>query len=86
LGSLIQYGVNEWNDAAYAFCVPAISNVWPRRWFPHYDGQNRQDDKPKYTGEYKDGFGNLITVHAVSNPQPPVAAGLDRRRCSFSAN
>jgi phosphodiesterase/alkaline phosphatase D-like protein len=68
LGSMIQYGISEWNDASYAFCVPAISNVWPRRWFPHYEGKNRKTGMPKYTGEYEDGFGNLITVHAVSNP------------------
>ncbi|MCB9208891.1 MAG: alkaline phosphatase D family protein [Ignavibacteriales bacterium] len=68
LGSSIQYGIENWNDASFAFCVPAISNVWPRRWFPNYEGKNRKQNMPKYTGEYEDGFGNLITVHAVSNP------------------
>jgi alkaline phosphatase D len=68
LGSTIQYGIDEWNDAPYAFCVPAVSNVWPRRWFPKNEGKNRKESMPKYTGEYEDGFGNLITVHAVSNP------------------
>ena len=23
---------------------------------------------PRYTGEYEDGFGNLVRVHAVANP------------------
>ncbi|MDX1700272.1 MAG: alkaline phosphatase D family protein [Melioribacteraceae bacterium] len=68
LGSMIQYGINEWNDAAYAFCVPAVSNVWPRRWLPQNEGKNRKSGMPKYSGEFEDGFGNLITVHAVSNP------------------
>jgi len=68
LGSTIQYGVNDWHDAGYAFCVPAISNVWPRRWFPSEEGKNRKVDMPKYTGDFKDGFGNLMSVHAVSNP------------------
>lgn len=68
LGSFIQYGVENWNDAGYAFCVPAISNVWPRRWFPRMEGLNRQAEMPKYSGDFYDGFGNKITVHAVSNP------------------
>ncbi len=68
LGSTIQYGIDNWNDAGFAFCVPAISNVWPRRWFPSAGGLNRKPNMPKYTGEFKDGFGNLMTVHAVSNP------------------
>ena len=68
LGSTIQYGVADWNDAGYAFCVPSISNVWPRRWFPATPGKNRKKNSPKYTGDFKDGFGNKMTVHAVSNP------------------
>jgi len=68
LGSMIQYGVDDYNDAGYAFCVPSISNVWPRRWYPVKEGKNRKEGNPKYTGEFKDGFGNKITVHAISNP------------------
>jgi len=68
LGSVIKYGVDNWNDAGYAFCVPAISNVWPRRWFPSEPGLNREESAPRYTGDFLDGFGNKITVLAVSNP------------------
>jgi hypothetical protein len=68
LGSTIQYGVDTWRDAGYALCVPAISNVWPRRWFPKEGGLNREPGAPKYTGDFLDGFGNHITVKAVSNP------------------
>lgn len=68
LGSTIQYGVDEWNDSGFALCVPSIANHWPRRWYPYIEGVNRNPDKPKYTGEFKDGFGNKMTVHAVSNP------------------
>lgn len=68
LGSTIQYGVDQWNDAGYALCVPSISNYWPRRWYPAMEGKNRDPKKPRYTGEFKDGFGNKMTVHAVSNP------------------
>ncbi len=68
LGSTVQYGVDGWNDAAYALCVPSVSNVWPRRWFPPEPGANRKEGAHRYTGEFLDGFGNKITVHAVSNP------------------
>ncbi len=68
LGSLIQYGVEEYGDSGYAFCVPSVSNIWPRRWYPAEGGANRKEGIPKYTGDFEDGFGNKITVHAISNP------------------
>ncbi len=77
LGSTIQYGVEDWRDAGFAFCVPAVSNVWPRRWCPSEPGANRKPGSPKYTGDFEDGLGNKITVHAVSNP---VYTGLQPSR------
>jgi phosphodiesterase/alkaline phosphatase D-like protein len=68
LGSVIQYGTDHFNDAGYAFCVPSISNYWPRRWYPKDSGDHRKQGTPLYTGDFKDGFGNKITVIAVSNP------------------
>jgi len=68
LGSTIQYGVDKWNDAGFALCVPSISNHWPRRWYPLVEGKNRDPENPKYTGDFEDGFGNKMTVYAVSNP------------------
>lgn len=68
LGSTIQYGVDEWRDAGYAVCVPSIGNTWPRRWYPKAPGLNPIAGQPAYTGDYTDGFGNRMSVHAVSNP------------------
>jgi len=68
LGSTVHYGIEEFNDAAWAICVPAAANIFPRRWFPPEPGGNRKPGSPPYTGEYLDGFGNKVTVHAVSNP------------------
>ncbi len=68
LGSTIQYGVDAYRDAGFALCVPSIANFYPRRWFPDKPGLNREPDSPVYTGDYEDGFGNKMTVHAVSNP------------------
>ncbi|MDY7396048.1 alkaline phosphatase D family protein [Aureibaculum sp. 2210JD6-5] len=68
LGSTIQYGLDNWNDSGFAFCVPSITNHWPRRWYPSEGGKNRKPNMPKYTGDNEDGFGNKMTVYAVSNP------------------
>ncbi len=69
LGSTVQYGAEEWGDAAYALCSPALSNIFPRRWYPEHPGENPRSDFPKNTGDYSDGFGNKVTVHATFNPE-----------------
>jgi hypothetical protein len=69
IGSTVQYGVENWNDASFAMCSPALSNIFPRRWFPSRPGRNSLPHSPRNTGEYRDGFGNRITIHAVFNPE-----------------
>jgi alkaline phosphatase D len=73
LGSTVQYGIDEFNDGPWMICTPAISNIFPRRWYPPEESKSRPARKPRYCGEFLDGFGNRITVHAVSNP---VQTGL----------
>jgi hypothetical protein len=68
LATIIQYGVDEWNDAGWSFCVPSIANFYPRSWIPLESGKNRREGMPGYTGEFLDGLGNRITVWAVANP------------------
>ncbi len=68
LGSTLQYGIDEWNDGPWAICVPSVANIFPRRWFPPNPGRNQKPGAPRYTGEFVEGFGNKVTVHAVSNP------------------
>ncbi|MGW8264954.1 MAG: alkaline phosphatase D family protein [Longimicrobiales bacterium] len=68
LASTIQYGVEDWGDGPFALCVPSVANFWPRRWYPPAPGGNRPPGAPSYAGEFRDGFGNRITVFAVSNP------------------
>jgi hypothetical protein len=77
LGSLLQYGVETYRDGAYAFTPPAVGNTWPRRWMPIEPGANRWDGAPRYAGDYEDGFGNLMTVYAVTNPED---RGIEPRR------
>ncbi|WP_235835903.1 alkaline phosphatase D family protein [Cognatitamlana onchidii] len=68
LGSFIKHGVDDWDDAGYSFCTPAIANYWLRWWDPKKPGKNRGKNNPFYTGEFLDGFQNKITVYAVANP------------------
>jgi hypothetical protein len=68
LGMIIHYGVDDWNDASCAFSVPSIANLFTRWWAPLEPGKNRQPGQPEYTGEFKDGFANKITVLAAANP------------------
>lgn len=69
LGSTGQYGIDSHGDAGYWISCPAVSNLWPRRWYPAaYGLDGKPADAPRYTGKYEDGFGNKITVKAIANP------------------
>ncbi|MCF8274432.1 MAG: alkaline phosphatase D family protein [Flavobacteriaceae bacterium] len=68
LGSFIQYGLDEHQDSGFAFAVPALNNIWPRRFWPPVNSANHTIDKPAYVGNHIDGFGNKMNVLAVANP------------------
>ena len=68
LASTIQYGLDGFGDGPFALCVPSVANFWPRRWYPPHPGGNRAPDSAPYAGDFLDGFGNPMTVYAVSNP------------------
>jgi hypothetical protein len=68
LGAALQYGIYDFGDAGFAFSTPAIANTWPRRWYPPTPGRDRAPGAPPYTGGFRDGFGNFMTVYAVANP------------------
>lgn len=70
LGSITQYGVEEFRDAGYAFCVPSIASLYPRWWIREEPPVNPVDSPLEHTGDYYDGFGNRLTVYAHSNPRP----------------
>ena len=67
LSTMVQHGIDDWNDSLYSFCVPSIGNFYPRAWMPESSGKNRQG-KAAHFGDHIDGFGNKVTVHAVTNP------------------
>ena len=68
LASVVQHGVDRWEDSAWSFCVPAISNLYPRFWNPDYPPFDAPDGLAPNLGRYLDGFSNKLTVHAVANP------------------
>jgi hypothetical protein len=70
LATLVQYGVDDFRDAGFAFAGPALNNIWPRRWWPPLpEGHKPLPGQPPYTGDFRDAFGNRITVHAAANPR-----------------
>ncbi len=69
-GSAIQYGIEAWKDAGFALGVPSLSSLKPQRWFPKAPGLNRKRGEPSHIGDFKDGFGNRMTILAVVNPSP----------------
>lgn len=71
LGTVLQHGVENWGDAGYSFCTPAIANLWLRWWQPQEAGKNRAKNSPNYTGDFLDGFHNKMTVYAAANPTLP---------------
>lgn len=69
--SLIQYGLDDFRDAGWCFCTPAISNMYLRWFLPDELGRDTLD-RPEHgfpdTGKYTDAFGNKNYVYAIGNP------------------
>ncbi|UCS95013.1 alkaline phosphatase D family protein [Echinicola marina] len=69
LASVVHYGVDDFGDSGYAFAGPALNNLFPRRWWPQLsDDHQSLPGKSDNTGNFHDGFGNKMTIHAVANP------------------
>jgi alkaline phosphatase D len=79
IGTTSHYGVEGFRDGVYSVCTPAISNIFPRRWFPPAAGGNALPGKP-YTGDHLDAFGNRLTVLAAANPARYPGPGLEGLR------
>jgi hypothetical protein len=74
LPMLQRYGIDDWDDAPYNFCVPGIAVGYVRGFWPEADGENPRTDVPYHTGRYTDGLGNKVNVRAVANPKKDFAA------------
>ena len=75
LGSVIHHGIDDWEDAAWSFCVPSIANFYTRIWNPSHKPLDYRTGMPPFTGRYFDGFGNRLTVVAVANPNQNPSPG-----------
>ena len=82
--SLLQHGIDDYRDACWSFCVPAISVGYQRAWWPDKLGfpiLNRPAHNFPNTGDYQDGLHNLISVYAIGNPKEELCQ--DNRICTL---
>lgn len=71
LPSLVQYGVDDYRDAGWSFCTPAIAVGYQRAFLPDELGwpvRERPAHGLPNTGQYEDALGNENFVYAVGNP------------------
>ena len=68
LSTFIHYGVDQFGDSGYSFCVPSIVNHFPREWKPKWKPIRHTSDTCPDSGDYFDRFGNRITMLAHSTP------------------
>ena len=73
LATIVQHGVDEFDDGPWAYVVPAlVNNYYSRWWWPEDEKPGiGANDKLPWTGQYLDGFANRITMHAYANPEGP---------------
>ncbi|HEB52275.1 MAG TPA: hypothetical protein ENI87_03355 [bacterium] len=70
LATLIHHGINEFGDSGVSFVSPAILNHYGRAWAPLQEPARGIDGVLPLLGDYRDGFGNKITMLAYVNPDP----------------
>ena len=73
LAVVVQHGVDKHRDGPFGFTSPAIVNTIYGRWWKPEDekpGPRPIQNSPlPWTGDFEDGLGNKITMHAYANPE-----------------
>lgn len=73
LAVFVKHGIADWGDGPYAFTSPALVNtIYGRWWHPEDErpGPNPVPGSPlPWTGDFRDGLGNKISLLAYANPQ-----------------
>jgi len=73
LAVVVQHGLDDWGDGPYAFTSPALVNTIYGRWWHPLDEQPGPNPIPgsplPWTGDFKDGLGNKISMLAYANPE-----------------
>lgn len=72
LAVVVKHGIDEFGDAPYGFTSPALVNTIYGRWWHPLDEQPGPNPVPNsplpWTGDFKDGLGNRMSVLAYANP------------------
>ena len=72
LAVVVKHGLQTWGDGPYSFTSPALVNtIYGRWWHPEDEkpGANPVAGSPlPWTGDYRDGLGNMISMLAYANP------------------
>jgi hypothetical protein len=72
LAAVVQHGIERFGDGPFSFTSPALVNTIYGRWWHPLDekaGPNPVPNSPlPWTGEFKDGLGNPISMIAYANP------------------
>lgn len=72
LAVVVKHGIAEWGDGPYGFTSPALVNTIYGRWWHPLEEMAGPDPVPgsplPWTGDYRDGLGNRISMLAYANP------------------
>ncbi|XAM01578.1 discoidin domain-containing protein [Phycisphaeraceae bacterium D3-23] len=68
LATLVHHGIDAHEDAVWSLCVPSVANAYPRAWAPEVREPYEWPSNEEFMGHRMDGFKNLVTVYAASNP------------------
>ena len=85
----VQYGTDDFRDAGWAFCTPAITVGYQRRFLPDRLGipfQNRPDHNLDNTGEYVGGMGHKNYIYAVGNLPDNTRSELRYERAQLASS
>jgi hypothetical protein len=73
LAVTLKHGIDEHRDGPYAFTSPALVNTVYARWWHPTDERAGANPMPRsplpWTGDYRDGLGNRISIMAYANPE-----------------
>jgi hypothetical protein len=73
LAVVMKHGIEKHGDGPWSFTSPALVNTIYGRWWHPLDEQPGPNPVPAsplpWTGDYKDGLGNQISIAAYANPE-----------------
>ena len=74
LATVVRHGIENFDDGPWSFVVPAIANNYWSRWWKPTDEELASTESIAasglpWTGRFRDGFGNALTLHAYANPK-----------------